>query len=808
MHRPLTFLLSLVFITLSFNTARAQWVYNGLRLAGVTDAAPGGAISDGAGGAIIAWADLRGATYDIYARRISGLGVPLWLGDGTLVSGATSDQFNPVAVSDGAGGAIIAWQDTRNGGPTGDIYVQRMNAAGFPLWTGNGVALCTAGGDQVALQIASDGAGGAVVAWQDVRGAAPDIYARRVTGAGVPQWTADGVAVCIAAGFQIGPHLVTNGAVESIIVWDDNRAGTYDVYAQKLNNAGAPQWVANGRPVTAATGDQRESDLASDDFGGALVVWHDQRNGVHDIYAQRINGSGTQLWAQNGVPVCSEGSVQQIPRIVRDGAFGAIVAWEDLRSGLAFDVYAQRINGLGVPNWIVDGRPVCIQPGDQKTITLVYDGAQGAIATWDDGRAGGNLVHLYAQRVSANGVPMWTVDGSAVCTAAGTRYNVVTTPDGSGGIIAAWSDTRSGAAQPYAQRVDPRYGYGGHPEPLIGSAVDNPSDQGGKVIVRWTASDLDNFTFPGISFYSMWRATDTAALAEMKGRLGAPVTITDPSTVTRRFSGTAIWEDATTIAPTYWEWVGNLDATYQPKYSYTAPTRQDSTIVNPATTYFKVLAHESPTPGSRIWESGSASARSVDNIAPGAPLLLAIHGSGSNAVLTWKPVEVPDLAHYTLYRASVSGVQPIADDFLTDETLPNYTDVGAAPANYHYVVTATDIHGNESTTSNEVSLAGSTGVENTPEITSLMVRPNFPNPFSTRTEVSVGLPGDGDVSLELFDIAGRRVLSRRLGTLQKGWQKVAFDAVDGGGKPLSSGVYFYRVSAAGQAITNKLVIAH
>jgi hypothetical protein len=33
---------------------------------------------------------------------------------------------------------------------------------------------------------------------------------------------------------------------------------------------------------------------------------------------QHINGSGTQLWAQDGVPVCATGGVQQNPKIVRD----------------------------------------------------------------------------------------------------------------------------------------------------------------------------------------------------------------------------------------------------------------------------------------------------------------------------------------------------------------------------------------------------------------------------------------------------------------------------------------------------------
>ena len=72
------------------------------------------------------------------------------------------------------------------------------------------VPLCTAAGDQLLCTgigsqytgIVSDGAGGAIVTWEDYRSTTtgPKIYAQRVSAAGVPLWTADGVALCAAAG--------------------------------------------------------------------------------------------------------------------------------------------------------------------------------------------------------------------------------------------------------------------------------------------------------------------------------------------------------------------------------------------------------------------------------------------------------------------------------------------------------------------------------------------------------------------------------------------------------------------------------
>jgi hypothetical protein len=60
-------------------------------------------------------------------------------------------------VADGAGGAIIAWEDSRNGPQ--DIVVQRVNASALPLWAETGALLCTAPEIQANPAIAPDGRG-------------------------------------------------------------------------------------------------------------------------------------------------------------------------------------------------------------------------------------------------------------------------------------------------------------------------------------------------------------------------------------------------------------------------------------------------------------------------------------------------------------------------------------------------------------------------------------------------------------------------------------------------------------------------
>jgi hypothetical protein len=64
------------------------------------------------------------------------------------------------------------------------------------------------------------------------------------------------------------------------------------------------------------------------------------------VYAQRISGAGSTQWASNGVAVCSAGQSQDAPRLITDGASGAIFTWYDNRAG-NIDIYCQRVERYG-----------------------------------------------------------------------------------------------------------------------------------------------------------------------------------------------------------------------------------------------------------------------------------------------------------------------------------------------------------------------------------------------------------------------------------------------------------------------------
>lgn len=437
--------------------ARAQWSAYGAPVCITTDEQGSPTIvADGSGGAILAWDDHRNGTdLNIYAQRISAAGVPQWTPDGVAISIAANDQYTPELISDGSGGAIIAWSDRRNGTDL-DIYVQHVDAAGVPAWTAQGVAITALTGNQTGPVLVSDGSGGAILTWSDYRsGTEYDIFAQRVSGAGAPQWGLNGVPVSTASNSQNTPIIVPDGLGGAIIAWPDYRNGPdQDIYAQRVNGAGVSQWTANGVAVTVAAGGQFFPTMAPDGNGGAIVTWGDSRSGVDlDIYAQRISAAGVPQWTTDGVAISTAVVDQYAPKIASDGAGGAIVAWPDYRGGTDFDIYAQRVNGAGVTQWTPDGVAISTAANDQASAAIVSDGSGGAIVTWEEYRHGSQM-DLFAQRVSASGQPQWTTNGSVLSLAPNRKVAPRLIADGTGGAIVTWYGNRNGADYDiYAQRV-------------------------------------------------------------------------------------------------------------------------------------------------------------------------------------------------------------------------------------------------------------------------------------------------------------------------------------------------------------------
>lgn len=177
------------------HTGSVQWTTDGVAISAASSLPVPAIVSDGNDGAIIAWRENTA----LKAQRINGAGVVQWASGGVAISPTVSLVVSNHAamVSDNSGGAIITWSDPRSGLSNLNIYAQRINGSGVVQWAANGVAISTAPGNQTNPVIVTNGAGGAIIAWVDARNPPPlpdyggHIYAQRVNANGQLGGTTD-----------------------------------------------------------------------------------------------------------------------------------------------------------------------------------------------------------------------------------------------------------------------------------------------------------------------------------------------------------------------------------------------------------------------------------------------------------------------------------------------------------------------------------------------------------------------------------------------------------------------------------------
>lgn len=405
---------------------------------------------DGDGGAIICWIDDRSTPRTIYAQRIDNNSALLWGINGKLICNLGSEKFyqEPQIVGDGTGGALITYVLKINGSK--DIYVQRIDSNGNGQWGINGSVICNSINSQVSPEIISDEIGGYIISWVDYRAPTADIYAQKIDSNGTPQWTPNGVVITIANYEQRNHKLVSDGVGGAIITWEDwgFQNINLDIMAQRITGNGNVNWTPNGIDICNAIYSQQNLQIISNGSGGAIITWEDERYGDNDIYAQNINIDGNIKWKNNGLCICNESNEQDVPQICSDGAGGVFITWSDKRYGYS-DIYAQKVNSKGNIQWQDNGRVICSEEYKQQQVDICSDGKGGAVITWMDNRT--LNCDIYAQWIDRDGLAKMDLNGRAICTVDGYQFQPIIINLGSGGVLICWEDLRNGNHDIYAQ---------------------------------------------------------------------------------------------------------------------------------------------------------------------------------------------------------------------------------------------------------------------------------------------------------------------------------------------------------------------
>ncbi len=509
----------LLLVSYSFSS-KAQWstdpqVANTKVFTGAGNQNFSYSVADGSGGAIVFWESFDGTNGAIRYNHLNSNGVADWatVTTGlTLISGAGSNRTIDQVISDGSGGAFIAW----DGGAAGNqAFVQHISSTGAQLWTAGGIALSSNG---YSAFICKDGSGGIIVAWSDDQydpvNFFPRTYAQRISSAGATMWTAGGIRVLTTSSFDGCTGIISDGSGGAIITMLDLRNDVYnsvtqessniDIYAQRLSSLGVNQWSSAGVPVCTNTNNQvaqyaygSHNYIVSDGAGGAIMGWEDYRNDANngnsapyngDIYAQRINATGVAQWTANGVIVCNQAGDQYAVFMMPDGASGAVFTWDDERSG--YRIYTQKLNSSGVAQWTANGKAVASNTFSMDYSAAADETGNNLLVTW--AQALNPPQDITAQKIAVSDGSFFWGTGTLACGRTDDQTQPSITNDGAGGAIISWTDGRNTDQDIYANRI-----------PASGSLPVNFVDftanlQGADVRLDWATATESNTQYFGV----------------------------------------------------------------------------------------------------------------------------------------------------------------------------------------------------------------------------------------------------------------------------------------------------------------------
>ncbi len=378
------------------------------------------------------WTDQRLGTDDVFGARVSQDGRILDV-DGIPIAVGGGGQSTAAVAFDGSN-YLVVYEDYQG---SSQIHGIRVSLSGTVL-DSTGFVICP--GPRVSFPSVACGTANLLVVWQDYRNDTADIFAARVTREGTVL-DPDGLALTRRSGDAWTPEVAFDGT-NYLVVWYDDRHGYDDVLATRVTSAGAVL-DPNGILVCNAANHQRSPFVA---YGGGcyLVAWEDRRGASSDIYAARVSPAGTVL-DPNGLVLCSVERTQWYPSVAHDGT-NFLVGWGDWRGDAS--VFASRVTSTGTvldPN----GRRIS-HPTEYADRPKLAFGNAHYLAAWTCGSWNRDI---RAARVSTSCTPLDSA-GFLVSASVNSQRNPAAAQSGTDFLV-VWEDVRTGPGRSiYGARVN------------------------------------------------------------------------------------------------------------------------------------------------------------------------------------------------------------------------------------------------------------------------------------------------------------------------------------------------------------------
>ncbi len=729
-------------------------------------------IAASSSGAIAAWEDYRFGS-QIYARALDAAGLPVGSEFPVNEDLSTASRWEPqVAVADGDT-AIFVWEDYRSGEP--NIYYRVFTTDGTPI-TGDLIATTDGvSAPQYQPGVVFGQAGGFLLCWIDARSGSPAVYGRLISPAGVPAAPEFVIADAADTAEFWSPALATSGSDQAVVTFESTAAGT--VISGRRLFAGAPFGNAFTISDLSAERDRFNPAVAYRTDGGMMAAWTDLRARQFDIRGRSltINGvvNGDDLLLNDD----SIGNQQHLGDAVRVHSTEVIVVYTD-ESQDEGDVYLQE---LSVTGEIIADRVKLnddTRAAHQTSPAIARLDDKTIFTVWTDARPtpAGDQYDIYFQGFPAGGgaAPGNLRLSDDENMAGQVRPDIAAFPGG--GAIAVWTDYRLGPAAVYSQVIDETFAREGSNQ-QIGAASPAPDD----TPVRVAAFNLEHSVIA-------WRSEDQGAgtiwlqwYNRAVGEIGAPI----PLDI-----------DSTDFDP------GAFDLSPLPVGGFCVAWRGEAEdraaiFCQDYDSYFNRIGGNQLISGNGVPLSGSVSV-SIDDEGYRAYAWTETFGGKPAAVrrvfdpfgAPLDPAEVvsTDAGNsYSLNPVSLATGRYAVTLFDDNRTSGKGYDVRLAS----YLYSATAVLDDED----------DAGVP-----AAFTLAQNYPNPFNPSTKIGYFLPSAGYYSLIVYDLLGRKVRVLFSGDQPAGPGTAYWDGVDAVGRPVASGIYFYRLQGSEIVSVRKMTL--
>ena len=425
----------------------------------------------------IGWLDEESSTNFLYAQIVDELGNFQFSDDGLVIHSGTTWYVSNLNIIQHDDNPFFIWQ---NSGYHKKISVQSLNVNGTPvfeengilvmnsiyvgeydvdnqnnifsiitknfafravaqsfdsdgnlLWDENGVYLTNSDDAQIFVQISIQD-GFSYAGWTEYNGdfTNPEynIYAQKIDENGNLLWGETGFLITDREGDNVIIDILGR-----CYIWTNEDFPDYNIYVKKVDENGntSAGWDENGILISEV--EENQHKLKGIQIPqGYLIIWLD--NSEDDIYGQIITEEGNILWQQDGLPLVIQPLNQNNVKVIYDEFI--YLVWEDFRSGVDYEIYAQKFNENGEEIWMEGG--VLIGEGTNPDIAKVGD---RLIVVWQ--RNVESYSHdIYGQLLNLEGELLWNAPGEVLCDASWRQYEpqIVTTE--SNNICIGWMDER------------------------------------------------------------------------------------------------------------------------------------------------------------------------------------------------------------------------------------------------------------------------------------------------------------------------------------------------------------------------------